>query len=1214
MRPNRYTGTAILTVMVLFVVLNSGLFAQSSMFNGASIQALRSDFFDDAQSVKQPVLNSPTDVYSADLDGDGDKDVLSASTGSGKIAWYENQGSGSFGTQQIIVVGQEGLTSIYAADLDGDGDQDVLSTSEDDDTIAWYENQGSGEFASQEVISSSVPGPQDVRAADMNGDGNMDIVAATGSRVVIFANQSGSFPTGHYIGPSDEPAVAVYTEDLNGNGNLDVVAAYDSPDKIAWFANQGSGSYSAQKVVNTDLYAPRNVFAADLNGDGNADILSAARSGSDNISWYANNGDGTFGSPQTISSDMYGANGLYAADFEGDGDMDVLATNTFSDEPVRLFKNQGGGSFASQQVVSDSGFSGGDVMATDLSGNGNLDVLTLSANQSKVIWYPNTGSASFDSQQEVAASPTPKPSDVYVHDLNGDGDKDMLTALEATNEIAWFPKEGEGNYGDKKVITTMVDLPISVYAADLDGDGDTDVLSASHSDKKIAWYENQGDGSFGSQQVLTSSADGAWEVKAGDLDNDGDMDVVSVSRYSNQVSWFENQGGGSFGTRQSITSNVDDPREVHLSDIDQDGDLDVVSVSNSDHKVAWYENQGGGSFGSQQVVSSGATYPRTADVADVTGDGEPDIVYIEQQGFHLLENTGFGSFDSEQTLISEQTVNAARVSASDLDNDGDADLVANIGDGITMLENDGNGNFSNTQTINRSVYGITELVTTDLGADKDQDIVVSVSDENRLIWYENRITGISIQASNDQVTLAEDHNITFPLLANDRVPFPQETQIMMMDSTHNGEAMIQDDSLHYEPNQHFNGRDSLSYVAQDTAGSDTAWVHITVEPVPDSPVAVADTIEVERGKKTVFSPLPNDYDPDGDSLAIAWIINAQNGIVDVTLDRHHLIYTPAESYTGTDKFQYAITDFSEALDDEKRVTTVHVEIVEEKEEDLPPVAMLPGEITVPEDSTLHMPLDELAGDDKDTLTDLQYTLSGVGATGASIDASEGTFTLQPDADWWGHNKIYMEVEDSNGQTTTDSTIITVVPVNDPPQAEAGIVNEAQVAGGYKVTFADSSADAKDPEGTITQRQWNFGDGSTSSEAKPSHVYSNKGTYTVQLVVTDNGGAKDTTSMEIDIKTTDLKGTNLPEKFALKGNYPNPFNPATQIQYDVPKQAEVTLEVYNTAGKRVATLVNSSKAPGSYTVSFDAGNLTSGIYIYRMKAGDYAQTRKMTLIK
>ena len=130
---------------------------------------------------------------------------------------------------------------------------------------------------------------------------------------------------------------------------------------------------------------------------------------------------------------------------------------------------------------------------------------------------------------------------------------------------------------------------------------------------------------------------------------------------------------------------------------------------------------------------------------------------------------------------------------------------------------------------------------------------------------------------------------------------------------------------------------------------------------------------------------------------------------------------------------------------------------------------------------------------------------------------------------------------------------------------------------------------------IPNRESIFGQGSTG-------VYKLRVNYTIaatNVVVTDIGN---------------VAGTNLPDKFSLSQNFPNPFNPETKISFDIPSQEFVTLIVFDQLGRQVETLVSESLNPGSYDFIFNASNKSSGVYFYRLQAGNFVATKKMLMIK
>ncbi|HXX63313.1 MAG TPA: S8/S53 family peptidase [Bacteroidota bacterium] len=111
-----------------------------------------------------------------------------------------------------------------------------------------------------------------------------------------------------------------------------------------------------------------------------------------------------------------------------------------------------------------------------------------------------------------------------------------------------------------------------------------------------------------------------------------------------------------------------------------------------------------------------------------------------------------------------------------------------------------------------------------------------------------------------------------------------------------------------------------------------------------------------------------------------------------------------------------------------------------------------------------------------------------------------------------------------------------------------------------------------------------------------------------------GAGKLDVNASLGILTAVVASTSGPARFGLSQNYPNPFNPSTTIQYEIPSRAKVLLEVYNLLGQRVATLVNGDQQPGIHQVQFSASALASGVYFYRLRSGDFVQTRKLVLLR
>ncbi len=228
------------------------------------------------------------------MDGDGDMDIVSASQGDSTIAWYENDGAADPSwTAADIDTNADNARSVFAADMDGDGDMDIVSASYNDDTIAWYENDGAADPSwTAADIATSANGGHSVFVADMDGDGDMDILSASQSDDTIawYENDGVADPswTAADIDTNADNARSVFAADMDGDGDMDILSASHSDDTIAWYENDGAADPSwAAADIDTNADGASSVFAADMDNDGDMDIISASLS-DDTIAWYEN--------------------------------------------------------------------------------------------------------------------------------------------------------------------------------------------------------------------------------------------------------------------------------------------------------------------------------------------------------------------------------------------------------------------------------------------------------------------------------------------------------------------------------------------------------------------------------------------------------------------------------------------------------------------------------------------------------------------------------------------------------------------------------------------------------------------------------------------------------------------------------------------------------------------------------------------------------------
>ena len=358
----------------------------------------------------------------------------------------------------------------------------------------------------------------------------------------------------------------VAAADVDGDGNLDLLSAAQLDGTVAWFKGAGSGSaktFGTKQIIVSGNTGVRCVVAADFNGDGHVDVASASQR-ANTVEVYLNNHDGTSWNIVVVDNNIPGAVFVVAVDLDGDGFVDLASaayTPAASNEQgstndqISWYKGNGDGTFGQKQVVSDvdSGYT--SVAAADIDGDGLVDLASTSYHSSATHWYKNLGGGQFSSPNSVDDPGSTKGAyDVKLADLDGDGLIDAVVAADVDDTVAWHQNLGQMGFGPKQIVTSHANGAMSVAVADINSDGRVDIACTSYIDDTVQWFENRGRGTFGAAQVVTANADQVSYLIAVDLDGDGAVDLASASYLDDQIEWYRNLG--SAYVDQSATSGT----------------------------------------------------------------------------------------------------------------------------------------------------------------------------------------------------------------------------------------------------------------------------------------------------------------------------------------------------------------------------------------------------------------------------------------------------------------------------------------------------------------------------------------------------------------------------------------------------------------------------------------------------------------------------------
>ncbi|MCF7810143.1 FG-GAP-like repeat-containing protein, partial [bacterium] len=731
------------------------------------------------------------DVYAADIDGDGDMDIIGVAFDGGYSAFWENNGNEEFERVVIDVHFNYGVV-VKAVDLNSDGNIDVIAgTDGQGRLVKWYEYI-EGNFWGH-VLESGIPnGVHSLYPQDIDSDGDIDILAGrfNNENALMWWENDGEQNMERYWDIDGCQRIQdVAALDLNEDGEIDFLACRDLSDEaVIWLENNGNEEFNqnCRHAIFSGVEGCRTIFPVDFDGDEDIDIVL----GSDTeglIFWLENDGDEDF-EYHLIAEGCEGVTTVYMVDFDLDDDLDVLVSLCEGDDNIIWLENHGDNEF-SRYLVSDGFGTPLSVIADDVDGDGDFDIVGASYDDDEITWWENNiieiphpdiavepmeldfGEVNVNESEELSLTIINNGDEnLTVEGFSVEGEYFeinnengfMLRPNQRSTRTVTFSPEEAGEFAGIVTITSNdpqsreVEVALAgiavhaniftahqihrnsagaraIAAVEMNNDGNIDIVACEMED--LYWYENNGEQEFEEHHIAQNSDDIHYprKVVVIDFDGDDDLDIFLTNYTGNSIYWYENSGDNEF-EEHVVDDDFRAPRGLNATDFDNDGDVDVIAGGVAGDGLAWWENDGDQNLEKHVIGGDEENSCYSIYTVDYDEDGDMDVIAGDFNGQIIFwENDGDQEFDRH---IIEQSQHPGSVYTIDLDNDADLDVLTasysiNL---IFWLENEGNGDYSN-HVINNHISRCYSVSAADFDLDGDTDILAAGDDET--CWWEN---------------------------------------------------------------------------------------------------------------------------------------------------------------------------------------------------------------------------------------------------------------------------------------------------------------------------------------------------------------------------------------------------------------------------------------------------------------------------------------------